>query len=262
MAELVSVPPPRDGVYRLARGVDPFAPPDWAYANEDGTFGNRFDDPTAGAGNGPERRFRIVYCATQRRAAFGETLARFRVSPALLDALDAVADDEESTEDALGGAVDPQDRSRGLISADWRVKRRICHATLDPGLVFVDLGALASMQYLRTQLAPLARQLGIEDVDLSTLMGPQRLFTQHCARHIYELTDALGRPRFAGIRYVSRLDATWECWAIFSDRLHHAPGSPGFPFDIQPQDPDLVAIARTFRLTIEVVSGVSTYLRP
>lgn len=42
---LIGVPPPRGGVYRLARRPEnPFAPPDWAYAAEDGTFGNRFHD--------------------------------------------------------------------------------------------------------------------------------------------------------------------------------------------------------------------------
>jgi hypothetical protein len=34
-------------VYRVARGFDTFAPPDWGWAKDDGTFGNRFDDPGA-----------------------------------------------------------------------------------------------------------------------------------------------------------------------------------------------------------------------
>jgi hypothetical protein len=258
MVGLVSVPPPRTGIYRLARGIDPFAPPDWEYAKEDGTFGNRFDDPTASKGKSPEKRFRAIYCATQRRATFGETLARFRVSLSLLAALDAI-EDEESTEEALTGAVDPEDRFRGLISADWRLKRRICHAALDPGLRFADIGDHDSMQYLRAELAPLAAAYEIGDIDLSALTSQQRPFTQYCARHLYDLADGLGNPLFAGIRYVSRLDSKWECWAIFDDRLVH---SPGFPDNIAPNDPDLLAIARSFKLTIEVVSGAGSYLRP
>ncbi|MGC2371774.1 MAG: hypothetical protein WA474_22080 [Candidatus Sulfotelmatobacter sp.] len=34
-------------IYRLGRKPDPWAPPDWAFAGPDGTFGNRFDDPDA-----------------------------------------------------------------------------------------------------------------------------------------------------------------------------------------------------------------------
>jgi hypothetical protein len=36
--------PPRP-LFRVGRDGDAWAVPDWAYAKEDGTFGNRFDDP-------------------------------------------------------------------------------------------------------------------------------------------------------------------------------------------------------------------------
>jgi hypothetical protein len=258
LVALVSIPSPDCDIYRLARGRDPFVPPNWDYAKGDGTFGNRFDDPTASKGKPPERRFRAIYCATQRVAPFGETLARFRVSLSLLVALDGI-DDDEPIEEALAGAIDPEDRSRGLVSADWRLKRRISHTMLDDGLSFVDIGDHDSMQYLRSELAPLAITYTIGDIDLSALTGQQRPFTQYCARHIYDLTDGLGDSRFAGIRYVSRLDAKWECWAIFDDRFKH---TPGFPDNIAPDDPDLLAIAKSFRLTIEVIRGTNSYIRP
>lgn len=177
MADVVAVSPPREGVYRLSRGVAPFAPPDWEYAKEDGTFGNRFDDPTAHLGRAPEKRFRAIYCATQRLATFGETLARFRVSSSVLAGLDAI-DDDESTEDALAGAIDPEDRTRGLVSADWRRKRRICQAMLDRGTRYADIGDHKSMHYLRAELAPLAAKYQIGDVDLSALTSQKRAFTQ------------------------------------------------------------------------------------
>jgi len=258
MPRVVHVPPPDTGVYRLARGVNPFAPPDWEYAREDGTFGNRFDDPTASKGNPPEKRFRAIYCATQRLATFGETLARFRVSSNVLAGLDAI-DDQESTEESLAGAIDPTDRTRGLVSADWRRKRRICHAALGTTTRYADIGNHDTMQYLRSELAQLAAEHDIQDVDLSALTSQQRPFTQYCARHIYTLTDGHGSPLCAGIRYVSRLDSAWECWAVFDDRLTH---TPGFPANIEANDEDLLAIARSFRLTIEVIPGASTYIRP
>lgn len=55
-------------IYRLGRKPDPWAPPDWASAGPDGTFGNRFDDPDA--------TYRVLYASSQRLGCFVETLAR------------------------------------------------------------------------------------------------------------------------------------------------------------------------------------------
>ena len=60
-------------IYRLGRKPDPWAPPDWASAGPDGTFGNRFDDPDA--------TYRVLYASLQRLGCFVETLARFRIDP-------------------------------------------------------------------------------------------------------------------------------------------------------------------------------------
>ncbi len=239
----------------------PFESPDWDRANDDGTFGNRFDDPTADDGNPPQARFRTIYCATQRVATFGETLARFRPSLPLLSALEEI-DDDDSKEEALSGAVDPMDPTRGLVQADWRLRRRISHAFLDPTLRFADITHLETMQHLRTALAPLATQLGITDIDVSSLMSQQRRFTQGCARYIYDQADDSGRPLFAGIRYLSRLNPDWECWAIFDKRMSHKEVSPRFPVTLLADAPDLLSVARSFRLTIEVISGHGSYIRP
>ena len=37
---------PSGPLFRVGRDDDAWAVPDWAYAKEDGTFGNRFDDPS------------------------------------------------------------------------------------------------------------------------------------------------------------------------------------------------------------------------
>ena len=65
-------------VYRIARTPDPWAWPDWAYAHDDHTFGNRFDDPLG--------EYRVLYATTQREATFRETLARYRPDPDILAA--------------------------------------------------------------------------------------------------------------------------------------------------------------------------------
>lgn len=55
----------------VRRGVDAWAVPDWTYAKEDGTFGNRFDDRMG--------VYRALYASSQRLGCFIEALARFRV---------------------------------------------------------------------------------------------------------------------------------------------------------------------------------------
>ncbi len=100
---LYAVPSPSSPVFRVARGddgppPDPFAPPDWEYAGADGTFGNRFDDPSKVDGRPDEARFRMIYAATQREAAFAETIAHFRPDLPALAALSMIH----------GGASEPQ----------------------------------------------------------------------------------------------------------------------------------------------------------
>ena len=55
---------------------------------------------------------------------------------------------------------------------------------LDPALRFVDIAAVDTMQHLRVALAPLLERLGVADIDLSSVTGPQRRLTQEIARYI------------------------------------------------------------------------------
>jgi hypothetical protein len=177
----------------------------------------------------------------------------------LLAQLEAIEDDE-SLADAFAGSVDPLDVTRGLISMVWRQHRHIGRTQLDPALQFADLATAFSLQYLRQTLASLAAKLNLSDIDLSAVTSQHRQFTQACARHIYDVRDDGGRPRFAGIRYLSRFNPHWACWAIFDDRFRHAPGWPSRPEPIAADDTDLLEVASIFRLTIEALPG--HYLRP
>lgn len=239
-------------VYRVARrSANPFAPPPWELAGEDGTFGNRFDDPSAGDGRPLSARFRTIYCATTAAGAFGETVARFRPSLALLAQLQAV-DDAEPFESAFAEFLDPADPTKGVIPADWRLGHRLAPTLLNPLLRFVDLPAPSTLQHLRAALAPTASGLGLPDFDLSAVTSPQRRLTQACARYVYERVDEAGSPAFAGLRYLSRLHNAWECWAIFSDRLRH---DPGFPETIFPDNPHLQEVASLYHLAVEGLAG-------
>lgn len=244
---LLSVPPPTTGIVRVGRGVDPFAPRSWDDVGEDGTFGNRFDDPGALRNIGTPHRFRTIYCATDRVTAFAEVVARMRPSIDLLDKLREI-DDEESLDDVVAGVVDPAFPDHGLITHDWRLRRRVGSITLAPAMRLVDLDDPENIDLLRRELAPLLLARKVPDMDLSTLVSRERGFTQAIARYVYEQATDDGHPMFAGIRYVSRLSSAWECWAVFDTRLR---GDKGLPETVHPNDPGLLEAARVFRLTIE-----------
>lgn len=95
--QIASVPAPSGLMYRIAKyETDLFEPAPWRYVGS-----NRFDDP--------EDEFRVIYCATDREATFGESLSRLRRSPTLLALMQDVDDDDEQIEDALEGLIDPSD---------------------------------------------------------------------------------------------------------------------------------------------------------
>lgn len=171
----------------------------------------------------------MLYCATESVGAFGETIARFRTSPRLWLQLQHITDDV---------AIDPS-LTGGEVPVDWRIQRLLGVTRLDAALTFVDIAAPESHAYLTRELATLLSALDITELDLSALMDKrQRRLTQEIARFVYEQIDPeTGIPAFAGLRYVSRLNAVWELWAVFADRMMHFP----YPsHSILPDDQGLV----------------------
>ena len=79
---------------------------------------------------------------------------------------------------------------------------------LDPSLRYVDISAHRTMTYPRSELASTAHALGIDDIDLSSVTGPQRRFTRVYAHRLYELQSGGGEPRLADIHYPSRLNVS------------------------------------------------------
>lgn len=186
---------PEGPLYRLGRSDSVWTFADWAYAGEDGTFGNRFDDAR---GN-----FRVLYASSQRLGTFLETLARFRPDPHVL-AAEIVGDPCDSGYPSS---------APGLVPMSWLQGRAIGSATIDGP--FVDLGHSATLAYLRGALASTILRFGLDDLDAAAirLHAPRRL-TQEIAAHLYDLVDDDGERRVQGIEYGSRLGDDLENWAI------------------------------------------------
>ncbi len=204
-------------VHRLARRPDVWAWPDWAYAGNDGTFGNRYDDPRG--------EYRVLYASTERVGAFVETLARFRPDPALVGAL---AEIEDAGDDML---------PPGTVPAEWLQDRAVGEAT--PAGDFADVGASRSLAHLRVRLA-------LDDLDASAIRRRvPRSTTQAVSRIVFECRAQDGGPQFAGVSYGSRLGDDIHNWAIFEPTEVEGSSEP-----LDEDDPDLALALDLLGLTL------------
>lgn len=242
--------PPSKSIYRVGYPPNPFEPSPWEVArkNPDGTFGGRFDDPSANWETPlpEEERFRMVYCSTRPVAAFGECCEQFCPKPDEIGGLRRIPDEEPFDTEML----------EGVIKADWRRRHIIGSVELDRSLHFVDLEGSKTLRTLRSSkyIARIAAEQNMS-LDIGALIGSNRRFTQEVARFVYEHVSRTGTPLFAGIRYVSRLHRRWECWAIYSDRIQFARDATVSVKRIAADNLDMHGAARHLRLEIEVDVG-------
>lgn len=146
--DLESSAPPNP-LYRLGRRGAVWAWPDWAYAGEDDTFGNRYDDP--------QGQYRVLYASSERIGTFLETLAPFRPDPAIL--AEPIATDAA---DDLYPTNPP-----GVVPAGWLTKRAMGTATVVGQ--FTAVGHSRSLVYLRGRLAARLIHYGLDDLDGATI---------------------------------------------------------------------------------------------
>jgi hypothetical protein len=176
----------------------------------------------------------VLYFGSDLETCFAETLARFRPSMAML----ALVKDE--WEDLGFMAV-------GSVAADWRQRRTAIHIHLPADLVFLDVESPVTHQFLRAELALGLSAIGLGDLDVSTVRGPDRRVTQMISEWAYMETDG-DRLRFAGIRYESRIQSGRECWALFDDDDLTIDVIETLP--ITPDMPALASVATLFGLQV------------
>ena len=115
-----------------------------------------------------------------------------------------------------------------------------------PKIRFLDVEALKTRRELEGDLAPLLAYYGYSELDVPTVRGGDRRITRWIGKWAFERRDGEGAPIFAGIRYLSRLNTEWECWAVFHDvdilELSREP--------IERGNHSLTAVAREFGLTV------------
>ena len=171
----------------------------------------------------------MLYAAEQRRACFAETLAGFRRDLKLQVVLDSLPS---------GDAGDDTPES-GIIPDDWHLKRAIASFRVVPGQHWLDLRAADVRERLRhtPELVRLFVAHGLTDFDLGDLLARDRSVTQGIAAWAWD-------NGYQGVLYTSRLDAAFDCWALFDGARFEVEQIRTIPGD----DPDLVAVATFFGL--------------
>jgi hypothetical protein len=210
---------PSGPIYRLGRYPDPWAPPDWSRAQPDGTFGNRFDDPTG--------YYRVLYASSQRLSCFLETLARFRPDLTLLAELREI----EGEDDFFPLTQIPKAWCGARLLGAGRSRGH-----------YADIYAAEWVGHLRSVLSAECLKLGLADLDVAVLQqGQPRRLTQLASLEVYKVG-------LNGVYYRSRYGHDLENWAIFEpfDVQIAADAEP-----ISEDDPDLLAACGILGVVIE-----------
>ncbi len=215
-------------VFRLGRRPDPWAWPNWAYAEPDGTFGNRFDDPLG--------IYRVLYASTQRLATFVECLAYFRPDVEVIAELAAI------TGDADDGVEPP---AAGIVPREWVDARCVGRR-----------GSLASTSI--SAITRRSRSYALHWPRGSSTIGSQILmllrsvlplharFTRDVSRFVFEQSRD-GTRRWNGLAYLSKHGDDLQNWTIFEPASPDLVGITAFADD----DPDLAAAATLHGLTLD-----------
>lgn len=203
MPSIKTVQPPDEGLWRVARGPEPFAlrdppAPLRPVDREDRGIGNRFD---SAMGN-----YYVWYMATQREGCYGETLAPLRPDPRVRAAL--------NHEDEGLMLV-------GDVPADWRKRRVAIRATFPNDRLFVDVEAAETRAVLTQELAWVLELAGLDDIDVAAIRSRDRRLTRWISQWVWQKRLDEYQPNYAGIRFCSKLNTDWECWAVFADATPH-----------------------------------------
>jgi hypothetical protein len=190
-------------IYRIGRAPEPRA---WPPANIEGRYSH------------PEGAVRVLYGASERRAAFLETL-----------------------QDAIGLAPDfPGAGVLGQIPDDY-FRRRMATFRVEAAEPILDLCSLATHALLRRELAAALLAGGYSGAfNFGEVIGSDYRLTQSIARWAHD-------HKFTGVAYPSAHDHALTCWAIFDTAAIILVGEPE---SILRDDPDLQQAATLFGMRV------------
>jgi hypothetical protein len=112
--------------------------------------------------------------------------------------------------------------------------------------VFLNVESLQTRQLIAKRLSPVLASYGASDLDVSVIRSGDRRITKAISLWAWAQMNDHGTARYGGMRYVSRLNSDWECWAVFdrvaTDELERR--------SIQREMPELQEVAEALSLTV------------
>jgi hypothetical protein len=203
--------------FRIGRPPDPLAFPPLSRLGH-----GRYDDPLG--------RVPVLYAATERIAAFMETLDQFRFDLAAMAARD----------EAVGNGAEGIDRTEGIVPEAF-FDRLIGRFGVAPNQRWLDARHPATHAHLRPELAGRITALGLGSrFVLGDLLASDHRVTRLVSEWAID-------HDFDGIAYASCHDPSLTCWALYGGaelvRL-------GKPERIAKTDRDLKAVAALWSLRL------------
>ncbi len=196
--------PPKDGVYRVSRDLEPFKysepPLSLPKLDEPVIAGNRWDDP--------DGSYSTLYCATTAECSFAETIARYREKKDLLEKIDKF----------LSGPADVEydfEVTPGVVPEDYVANRTLGHADVEDNSNFVDVDHTDTHGVISKGIRPLLDTFDLASVNHNVVCSRDRRISRPIARCLYGCAQTTDYHNVFGIRYVSRLSDEWECWAMW-----------------------------------------------
>jgi hypothetical protein len=213
--------PPTDGLWRIGRHSSPLAfPPPLPADLRDSRAGHRFDSYTGS--------YSVLHFGSDAEACFGETLVEFRPDPALASVHD-------------GGFMAP-----GSVPKEWRDGRVLVRVRLSSTLRFLNVEDADVRSMLWRELGPVLKMCGVDGLTVDAVRGPDRRVTRLISEWAHTQRDRSGAARFAGVRFLSRHNSDWECWAVF-DRV---PVVEDKRFPIPEAHPALLRVSRLYGVRV------------
>lgn len=169
----------------------------------------RNDD--SGRWDDPRGVHRTLYVATEPEGAVGERLGEFALNVEAVVAIEAFVAEEpdpDFEEQLVGGLT-----ADAIESFEWT----LTSVPARPDARFIDVQASATFVAVATAVLRSLRALGVQRFDRSTLLDERRSVTRRIAGIFRDAAEdeVTGELRAAGLRYLSRLPAAWECWALW-----------------------------------------------
>ncbi|MEV1084993.1 RES domain-containing protein [Streptomyces sp. NPDC050211] len=217
---------PEESLWRVARQADPFRP----------RVGdpNELQRPRAGFRFDSQRGdYGVLYFGASLTCCFAEVLQDFSPSAKVRAAVDA---------DAHAQGL----RLAGVVGADWRHARVAALATVTDGRPFIDVEHPETHAVLTEELAVALATLNVERLNVSSVRGDDRRVTRTISQWIHDQVDPRETRRYAGMRYLSKINTEWECWCLFADCYLE----PGIQNPIPREMPELQAAADLLSLLV------------